>query len=174
MRYLIVVFLLLSVFGLYVAHASSTGSVHYIIIGKPGCSYTIEQENFFEEQGYNYTLCPTTHSMCQKALGILVGRYNLTLMIPTTLVIKNSTVVAIVQGVVKNSEFWENISDTVPSSNVTDVYEGTNFTKTITLNPSDEELLLSLERNQGYNITLISIVVAMIIVMHFSIKMLQG
>lgn len=105
-------------------------SFHFYIYGSYGCPHCrAMKEHFAEWYGEQHVFfCPVDRAGtgCVQRFYTLCRALGLELAVPLILVIKNNSVVTIVQGEVDNRGFWDALLSTKPSRNVS-IYFGPNI-----------------------------------------------
>lgn len=112
------------------------------ILGDPSCPACTHLKEFLDSHGLNYVFCPIYgNETCTKASLVLLKKYGLPPYIPTTLVISDGYVKAVVIGAVTDKTFWLNLAFS-PSHDYVPVYIGEELG--IKLNVSPKQLLKEL------------------------------
>ncbi len=115
------------------------------ILGDPSCPACTHLKEFLDSHGLNYVFCPIYgNETCTKASLILLKKYGLPPYIPTTLVISDGYVKAVVIGAVADKSFWLNLAFSPPHDYVP-VFMGEELG--IKLNVSPKQLLKELLPN---------------------------
>ena len=115
------------------------------ILGDPSCPACTHLKEFLDSHGLNYVFCPIYgNETCTKASLILLKKYGLPPYIPTTLVISDGYVKAVVIGAVADKTFWLNLAFNPPHDYVP-VFMGKELS--IKLNVSPKQLLKELLPN---------------------------
>ncbi len=108
----------------------SDESFHLYIYGSYGCPHCgAMKEHFAEWYGEQHVFfCPVDRAGtgCVQRFYTLCRALGLELAVPLILVIRNNSVVAIVQGEVDNRGFWDALLSTKPSRNIS-IYFGSNI-----------------------------------------------
>lgn len=118
---ILILILLPSINTALLATASTNGAVLYYVYGTHQCPHCRNQVAFFsKEYPNNYYFCDmATSYICQRLFVELIEATHLEGVVPTILVVKNNSVVAVVQGEDENRTFWDslaklNTSTTIP------------------------------------------------------------
>ena len=105
------------------------------VLGDPSCPACAALKTFLDREGLPYIFCPLYGNYsCAFSFSILIESYNLPPYIPTTLVISDDCIKAVVIGAVRNVKFWESLA----SSKVKDyvpVYMGKKLKMKLNVSP---------------------------------------
>lgn len=94
--------------------ASNSGStLLFYVYGTHLCPHCRHQVSFFEQYyPNNYYFCDVSNTrVCLDLYSLLIRETELQDAVPTTLVVRNGYVIAIVQGEVENTTFWNSFSN---------------------------------------------------------------
>jgi len=140
----VLVFALLMLFVLVSTLCLADSYVLYVL-GDPSCPACTHLKEFLDSHGLNYVFCPIYgNETCTKASLTLLKKYGLPPYIPTTLVISDGYVKAVVIGAVADKSFWLNLAFSPPHDYVP-VFMGKELS--IKLNVSPKQLLKELLPN---------------------------
>ncbi len=126
---LLIITILLSLTIPYVISQKSE-SFYFYIYGKYGCEHCRAMKQYFIMwYGKQHVFfCPIEETAnCARRFIVLCRALGLEAAVPLTLVIKNNSVVAIVQGEVDDREFWDRLLTTNLSSKNISIYFGPNI-----------------------------------------------
>jgi len=118
----VLVFALLTFF--LVSTSCLASSYVLYVLGDPSCPACAHLKEFLNSHDINHVFCPIySNETCTKALLTLLKKYGLPPYIPTTLVISDECVKAVVIGVVTDESFWLRLASS-PTRDYVPVYMG--------------------------------------------------